>query len=235
MYTPDTAAWGPDPDYKVYVYNLGPVEHTVERGSAGTFILKACEPGETYALAWTLPSVWRDSFFVEQEMKTHSVSGEFMAQDIVHPITAPIGAGKTWWSMGANLDDLGVFWTRNNPPTESELAAARQKMEVTYRRMLSMAASIEAAGRIDDITPLMRIAASYFGEDRSWNKIYKKTAECPGCGEAAKVGIIRHPCGYVFDPDRALLAGMISEELHAQMVKTRTAAANAAVKKAPKR
>ena len=232
VYTPDNAAFANDPPYKVYIYNLGPIEHKVERGSAGTFILKACEQGNDYELAWTLPSVWRDSYFVEQEMKTHSVSGEFMAQDICNPITA---GGKTWWSFGADLTSLGVFWTKNNPPTESELAAARQKMEVTYRRMLGMAASIEAAGRIDDITPLMRIAASYFGEDRSWNKIYKKTMSCPGCGEAAKTGIIRHPCGYVFDPDRALMAGMISEELHKQMVRTRNAEAQIASKAAEPR
>lgn len=225
VYTPDNAAYSNDPPYKVYIYNMGPMQHTVEKGSAGTFILKACEGGADYVLAYTLPSVWRDTWFQEQEMKTHSVSGEFMAVDIVHPVTAHIGAGKTWWSMGANLDDIGVFWTRNNPPTDAEVAAARDKMEKTYRKLLNMAASIEAAGRIDDITPLMRVAASYFGEDRAWNKIYKKTAECPGCGEPAKAGIIRHPCGYVFDPDRALLAGMISEDLHAQMVKLRKAEA----------
>lgn len=218
VYTPDSGMFAHDPPHKVYIYNLGPIEHRVERGSAGTFILKPCESGESYALAWTLPSVWRDSYFIEQEMKTHAVSGEFMAQDICCPITA---GGKSWWSFGADLTALGVFWSKSNPPTDAELAAARLKMETTYRKQLSQAASIEAAGRIDDITPLMRIAASYFGEDRSWNKIYKKTSECPGCGEAAKVGIIRHPCGYVFDPDRALLAGMISEELHAQMLKTR--------------
>jgi hypothetical protein len=228
IYTPENAAFAHDPPYKVYIYNLGPIEHKVERGSAGTFILKACEPGEPYALAWTLPSVWRDSYFVEQEMKTHSVSGEFMAQDIVNPITA---GGKTWWSFGADLSVLGVFWSKNNPPTDAEIAAARSKMESTYRKMLGMAASIEAAGKIDDITPLMRIAASYFGEDRAWNKIYKKTSECPGCGEPAKAGIIRHPCGYIFDPDRALAAGMISEELHKQMIGTRMKEASKPVKK----
>jgi len=220
VYTPDTAQFSNDPAYKVYIYNIGALEHRVERGSAGTFVLRACEPGEPYLLAWTLPSVWRDSYFVEQEMKTHAVSGEFMAQDIVNPVTA---GGKSWWTYGADLSALGVFFTKNNPPTDGELATARGKMEATYRRLLGMAASIEAAGKIDDITPLMRIAASYFGEDRSWNKIYKKTTECPGCGEPAKAGIIRHPCGYVFDPDRALLAGMISQELHTQMVKLRQA------------
>lgn len=232
IYTPDTTA-SSDPSYKVYVYNLGPMQHRVEKGSAGTFVINPCLDNQPFSEPLVLPSVWRDSYFVEQEMKTHSVSGEFMAVDIVHPVTASYGAGKSWWSMGANLDDLGVFWTRNNPPLGVEITAARTKMEVTYRKLLNMATSIEAAGRIDDITPLMRIAASYFGEDRAWNRIYKKTMECPGCGEPAKQGIIRHPCGYVFDPDRALLAGMISEEIHTAMV--RHLSEEAGVEAKPKR
>ena len=233
VYTPDNAAATADPDYKVYIWNLGPMRHEVPKGSAGTFVVEPCGENGELGVPLVLPSIWRDSYFVEQEMKTHAVSGEFMAIDIVHPVTAHIGAGKTWWSMGANLDDVGVFWTKNNPPLDSEIAAARHKMEITYRKLLNMAASIEAAGRLDDITPLMRIAASYFGEDRAWNRIYKKTFECPGCGEAAKQGIIRHPCGYIFDPDRALLAGMITDDLHAAMVKARNA--EAGIKPTPKR
>jgi len=232
-YTPDQVMQA-DPAYHVYIYNLGPVKHIVEKGSAGTFHIAACEPDEPYSEPLVLPSVVRDSYFIEQEMKTHSVSGEFMATDIVHPITATVGAGKTWWSFGANLDDLGVFWTRNNPPTEKEIAAARQKMEETYRKLLSMANSIEASGKIDDITPLMRIAAAYFGEDRPWNRIYKKTLECPGCGEPAKPGIIKHPCGYIFDPDRALLSGMITVEVHKQMMQVRGAEAGLARTPRPK-
>lgn len=210
-----------DPDYHVYIFNLGPVEHTVEKGSVGTFKIPACDPGEPYSEPLVLPSVVRDSYFIEQEMKTHSVSGEFMAQDIVHPIVANIGAGKTWWSFGANLDEVGVFFTRNNPPTTVELGEARLKMETTYRKLLTMANSIEANGKLDDITPMMRLAAAYFGEDRPWNRIYKRTNECPGCGEPAKPGIIKHPCGYIFDPDRALLSGMITVEVHKQMMAAR--------------
>ena len=233
VYTPDNALSMADPDYRVYIYNLGPMLHNVEKGSAGTFRIEPCEPGQEYSDPYVLPSVWRDSFFVEQEMKTHSVSGEFMAQDIVHPVTAGYGAGKTWWSFGANLDDLGVFWTRNKPPLDTEVAVARAKMENTYRKLLQMATSIEAAGRIDDITPMMRIAASYFGEDRPWNRIYKKMLECPGCGEPAKPGIIRHPCGFIFDPDRAFLQNMISEEVHKRMVDARNA--EAGIESKPKR
>lgn len=223
VYTPDVAQFAPDPEYKVFIFNLGPMLHVVEKGSAGTFRIEPCAEDGSLGPPLVLPSVWRDTFFVEQEMKTHAVSGEFMAIDIVHPITASFGAGKTWWSMGANLDDIGVFWTRNNPPLDTEIAAARKKMEITYRKLLNMAASIEAAGRIDDITPLMRIAASYFQEDRAWNKIYRKLSECPGCMEPVKEGAIRHSCGYVFDLERALVGGMISQEDYERLKKLRSA------------
>jgi len=203
------------PEYRVYIFNLGPLEHRVEKGSVGTFRIPACEPGEPYSEPLVLPSVVLDSYFIENEMKTHSVSGEFMAQDIVHPT---IGAN---WSFGQNLDDLGVFWTKNKTPHEAELQKTRGRMEVTFRKLLTMATSIETSGKLDDITPLMRIAASYFGEDRQWNKIYVKLSDCPNCGEPAKAGIITHRCGYVFDPDRALIAGTIDAARHAELIALR--------------
>lgn len=214
VFTPDAHVMLAPP-YKVYIFNIAPLQHRVEKGSAGTFTIPECEMGESYGKPLILPSVVMDSYFVESEMKTHSVSGEFMAQDIVHPT---IGAN---WSFGQNLDDLGVFWTKNNPPTEKEIGVARTRMEATFRKLLSMASSIETTGKFEDITPLMRIAAAYFGEDRPWNKIYKKLSDCPGCGDPVKAGIIRHSCGYVFDADRALLASMITPEQHAAMMKAR--------------
>jgi hypothetical protein len=215
VFTPDQAPQLAPP-YKVYIFNLSPMEWTVEKGSAGRYMIKSCDPGESHSDPVVLPSVVMDSYFIESEMKTHSVSGEFMAQDIVHPT---IGAN---WSFGQNLDDLGVFWTRNENPTEAEIGKARTRMEGTFRKLLTMATSIETSGRLDDITPLMRIAASYFGEDRPWNKIYKKLSECPGCGDPAKPGIIRHSCGYIFDLDRAMIAGYLTPEQYQTIQKART-------------
>src|SRR6266849_5450868 len=206
------------PAYQVFIFNLMPMEWKVEKGSAGTFIVKGCEYGEPYSDPLVLPSVVGDSYVVENEMKTHYVSGEFMAQDIVHPT---IGAN---WSFGQNLDDLGVFWTKNKKPLPIELQAARGKMEVTFRKLLAMATTIETNGNLNDITPLMRIAATYYGEDRPWNRVYRKLAECPGCGEPVKAGIIKHACGFIFDIDRALLANMITPALYKEIMDARTAA-----------
>lgn len=207
-FSPDNSALQLAPQYKVRIFNLLPVEWNVEKGSVGTFRIQGCEPGADYSEPLVLPSVVTDSYFIEMELKTHSVSGEFMAQDILHP-----QVGKNW-SFGQNLDELGCFWTKNEKPTEAEMITARRKMEDTGRKLLSMATKIETAGKLDDITPLMRVFATYFGEDRPWNRIYKKLADCPGCGEPVKPNIIRHSCGFVFDPDRAVLAGMISPDQH---------------------
>jgi|SRR6267142_544569 len=214
VYAPDQAAQEAlaQKGGEIYIFNVGPMEQTVEKGSAGRFTVKACEIGEPYSEPLVLQRLVGDSYVVENEMKTHYVSGEFMARDIIHPT---IGAT---WSFGQNLDDFGVFWTKNKQPTETELAAARAKMEITFRKLLAMATTIEVNGNLNDITPYMRIAATYFGEDRPWNRMYRKHEACPGCGENIKQGIIRHSCGYIFDPDRALLAGMITPEAHKTMM-----------------
>jgi len=207
QFSPDNSAVQLAPPYKIYIFNISTIDWPpIAKGSVATFKIQPCELGEPYSKPLVLPSVVLDSYFIESEMKTHSVSGEYMAQDIIHPTI-----GKTW-SFGQNLDDFGVFWTKNAVPSAEELAAARRKMEETFRKLLVMATSIETSGRLEDITPLMRIAASYFGEDRPWNKIYKKLSECPNCGEPAKPGIITHSCGYIFDLDRAMIGGTLDPE-----------------------
>src|SRR6202041_2643881 len=99
------------------------------------------------------------------------------------------GNSASIWSFGQNWDDFGAFWTLNAEPTDEEIGKAREKLEKTYRTALLEASKLEAQGRTDQITPLMRHGATYFGEDRSWNRIFKKQIECPGCGEPAKAGI----------------------------------------------
>src|SRR5215472_6603895 len=79
IYTPDNAAQN-DPPHKVYIWNVGPTKHVVEKGSAGIFTIPACAPDAGISEPLVLPSIVRDSYFVEQEMKTHSVTGDFMAQ-----------------------------------------------------------------------------------------------------------------------------------------------------------
>jgi hypothetical protein len=200
------------PNYVLYIFNIGPMSwkgvNAISKGSAGRYEIQPCERGRPFSKPIIIPSIVVDTYMIEDEIKTHSVTGEFMCQDIVHPML-----GQNW-SWGQNLDDFGVFWTRNNPPTNAELEQARAKMEATFRLALTEASGLEAAGTTGprDITPLMRYAADYFEEDRPWNRIYRKTAECPACGGPTKPGTAVHTCGAVLDWPSAIKFGLKTKE-----------------------
>jgi hypothetical protein len=196
----------------VYIFNLYPQKHIVGKGSLGTFVIPACEPGETVSKPCVIPA-WPGSTYYDVQthaMKIFRDEGKFVAQDIVHPF---LGSGASAdWSFGQNLDDLGVFWTERKVPTEKEISDARVKLESTYKKALADATQLETAGKLEFVTPMMRLAAQYFGEDRPWNKIYKKMAECFACGLPMKEGIIVHSCGAVYDWPKAISLGLRTRE-----------------------
>jgi len=195
------------PKYHVYIFNIGPLTHTVEKGSLGTFRISPCEAGKKYTKAIVLPAIVRTSYLdaATNAMRTDDVEGKHIARDIVNPY---LGGD---WSEGQNLEEKGVFWSLNETPTDEELNNARAKMEAFFRKQLAIATSLETQGDtgLKQITPTMRLAASYFGEDRPWNKIYRKIGECPVCGEPMKENTVKHGCGYVPDPERAYQLGAI--------------------------
>lgn len=188
------------PYYSIYVFSLYPQPLEKRCGSAGVFRTLACLPGERISKPLVIPSVVRTPYLdaLDGQMKTDDVEGKRVAEDLMRPFMA--GETETIWSVGQNWEDFGVFWTLNEIPTDEEIAAARTKLEKTFKAALAEADLIEAQGRIQDIVPLMRLAATYFDEDRTWNRTFKKKVECPGCGDGVKAGIIFHPaCGYIFD------------------------------------
>jgi hypothetical protein len=193
------------PKYKVYIFNIGPMKHEVPKGSWGTFKIPACEPGQRYSRPLILPSIFRSSYMdaASLAMKTDDIEGKHVAQDIVNPF---LGGD---WSEGQDLTEKGVFWTMNETPTEEELATAKAKMEAFFRKLLVAATEIETSGRINAITPTMRLAATYFKEDRKWNPIFQKIDTCPVCGDPLRENAVKHGCGYVPDPDRAYKLGAI--------------------------
>jgi hypothetical protein len=203
------------PKYKVYIFNVGPLSWTIDpttkidnrvaRGSAGSYAIEACPGGKAYSKPLILPSIVMSSYIdaATGAMKTDDVEGKYVAQDIVNPNNG----GD--WSEGVNLSERGVFWTFNETPTEKELSDARAKLEVYLRKMLASATELETKGQLDRITPNMRLAATYFQEDRSWNKIFRKIGECPVCGDPMRENTVKHSCGYVPDPERAYKLGAI--------------------------
>lgn len=188
------------PYFSIYLFSLYPQPLEKRCGSAGVFRIPACLPGERVSKPLVVPSVVRTPYLdaLDGQMKTDDVEGKKVAEDLMRPFMA--GEEQSIWSVGQNWDDYGAFWTLNETPTEEEITTARAKMERTFRAALAQADLIEARGKLEEIVPLMRLAATYFDEDRSWNRTFKKKLECPGCGEKVNAGIIVHPaCGYIFD------------------------------------
>jgi hypothetical protein len=202
------AVIGEAPKYHCYIFNLGPMKHVVERGSLGTFVIPACEQGQPYSKPLVLPSIVRSSYLdaATYAMKTDDIEGKYIAKDLLNPYLGD----DSKLSEGSNLLEQGCFWTFNETPTEDELAEARGRLEKFLRKLLDIATRLETEGNLNTITPYMRLAATYFGEDRTWNKIYRKIGECPVCGEPMKDGIAKHGCGYVPDPLNAYKIGVIS-------------------------
>ena len=195
------------PKTKFFIYNVGPMEFIVPKGSGGPpggFVIVACEKAKMHSKPLEVPALVSDTYLDAQtgQIKAHWMRGEDLCQDIVHPMNGRM------WSVGQNLDDFGVFWTKHNPPLEKELELAREKMEITFRAALAEAGMLEATGRLDLITPLMRHAASWFEEDREWNRQYKKVLDCPACGQPMKANIAVHSCGAVIDWARAIFHGV---------------------------
>lgn len=230
IFDPDLAVQLRIPTYVLYIYNVGPMEFRVSKGSAGPpggYHIQACEKGKPYSAPLVIPSMVTDTYLQEDIAKTHSVTGEFMCQDIVHPALT-----DTSWSVGQNLDDFGVFWTKNKNPMPEELALAVAKMEKTFRAALAEANTLEATNRLDLITPLMVYAADHYEESRKWNPVYKRTLECPICGGPMKAGIAIHACGAVHDWPKAIVSsarsfddakkhGVYSELLEKQVAELR--------------
>ena len=201
------------PQYKIYIFSLFPQDQWVHKGSlnpeARGFHIHACLPNERVSKPLILQSVMSSTYKDHNgAMVTWDDEGEFVAKDIVNP---NIGGD---WSFGQNLENLGVFWTRNETPTDLEISTARTKLENTYRKCLADATTLETTGKLQFITPLMRLAADYFGEDRPWNKIYKKMGECAICGGPAKENTVMHSCGAVMPGmwPQAIAAGLKTRE-----------------------
>jgi len=198
----------------VYVFSVFPQEKIVAKGILGKYRIPACVSGERVSTPLKIPTIVMSSYFdaASQSMKTDIMKGEALAQDIVRPYTL-LERGADW-SVGNVLEDYGVFWTKNEVPTDAEITRAREKLETLFRRQLAEATRLETTDQLEFITPLMRLAASYFKEDRPWNRIYKKMEACFACGGDVRAGVIIHSCGAVMPGQwtRAIAAGLKTVE-----------------------
>lgn len=217
-----------EPKFYVRIFNVGELQHLIERPwvsynpahHSKVIVIPPREKSEKYSKPFLIADVVQIPIkhISVGEIHTNGVDGKFLAQDAIHPedprgnwrSVRPYNAG-TAMNEGTNLYRWGVFWTINDQPTDEELAAAYEKKEANYNRLIEEAKMFHMGGAETrkQIGFTHRLAASYYGLEFEWNQLYTERRECPGCGSNVKASAVICPqCPAVFDWTKAVALGL---------------------------
>lgn len=216
----------------VYIYNVSPIEHRIERPWVSecfdgngrplgkNVILPACKAGQEYSKPFVIPDPLQEvspRIAGSAEMIAKGVDAKFYAQDAICP-DQPHSDWRTLRPMnaadmggeGTNLYKLGAFWSTSNPPETEAVAKAKERLTETFNAEIRTANALAAANKAHEITNLQHLAAEYLHVNVEWHKKYRPEILCPGCGDYVPEGIARHmkqDCKWVFDWDKAIAGG----------------------------
>jgi hypothetical protein len=193
----------------IYVYNVAPLEFNEPRfPNHPHMLIRACPTDEAYTLVNSITHPFPESYRDENGNRlVRWINGYREATRMLapgNPGTDQNFSDVNALNVGGNLNNFGVFWSTNNPPTSQELKAARKRMETTFQNELSELAKIEAgpggvneaAGRANRIS---HAAVEHFNKFRlagkklsySWHRtdLVPDQAEmnkvnCGACGES---------------------------------------------------
>lgn len=210
-------------DYFIYIFNTGAMKHVVDRPPMFLKVnIPACNKGERYRIAFKLPNIchqtWPDPD--TGTPRVHSEYGERVAMDMINPNNLGVDQDaeidpSTVFSAGNDLSVFGVFWSRNETPTEEELQKAEARRDKYYRRLITTAREKARLGKHVDITDIEHMAAEHFRLNESWHTVVEAPIDCPNCGEQIKAGVAYHKNSMdlicVLDWDRAIAAGAKKE------------------------
>lgn len=195
---------GPEPNYKLYVYNVLPLEHEINQPPAfPRFIIPAKKSGERFGVT-TLPVLVKERY--EKPGSTEyfykRVDGRKYATSLLNPAAFP---GTSWeaqlqnWrsndQFGNNFNALGCFWSLTDPndeKLEGELEQFRARAVKTLNELARKAESLYNSKKEDEITPLMHFAMDFLHKQAPWHLRSDMLVDCPTCGEPVKEGIAYH-------------------------------------------
>jgi hypothetical protein len=167
--------------------------------SYGAFLVRGCAAGEPYTLT-TVGARKASMDLGDKRAMEVSITAQEVAQDLCHEINAD----------GGEDSYFGVFVAAGQVPTEEELAQARQRLTVFYRRLVAAAdREWERSHSYLFIDDVERRAAQYLDLEKEWFYQARETAECPGCGEKVKPGVaVCKTCRAILDPAKAAALGL---------------------------
>ncbi len=109
-----------------------------------------------------------------------------------------------------DLQDHGIFVCAGPRPTSEELAAATERRDTYYHRLIGEGDTLWARGHsFREISDLHRRAAIALGVEREWAYVPMRMSECPACGEKVKTGVaVCKHCHAILDAEKAAQHGL---------------------------
>jgi hypothetical protein len=193
---------------KKYIYSISEVGETVNLGPGfPTYEVKACPEGESYGE----PCIVLPVNFLE-EAKVDVTEHTFTSGKQIVDAVMKWGPG-----MAPTLDmrKVGWFVSDTNPPTDEEVAQAKELYLAECLRLIREANRFTAENKLNEINEAHYRAQRYTKQPVTWTRAVSKMIDCPGCGEPVKADTIRHAvahCRYVFDWPMAIQKGMATIE-----------------------
>jgi hypothetical protein len=136
------------------------------------------------------------------EIDTVKTDGRRFAIDMINPDNLTLSLGtvipqEQVFSVGNDYSRKGIFFSLVNPPLQSDLRAAIDRMEGYYKALLEQAATLELVdkNKLSEAlagNPDYSFAANYFGKDVAWNRKQTRPVLCPNCGEQKQGGMKFH-------------------------------------------
>ena len=216
------------PVYFVSIFNVSDVEVKIERPWVNfnptqrgkLIVVPARQEGERVSKPFRIADIVQVPLRNDNNKTYQSIGqrGEFLAQDALNPEDIT-GSWRTVRSLapgssineGTNLYHWGLFWTKNETPTDEEVNAAIGRLEANYNRLIDEAKLLWASGEKArlEIGNTHRRAAQHFGMEFEWNVLYRSLQECPGCGGKIPHNVVVCPkCPAVFNWEKALSFGL---------------------------
>lgn len=220
------------PAYFVYIFNVSEREARIERpwvnfnpaARGKLIVVPARQEGERVSKPFRISDIVQIPIRndANRTVQTMGQRGEFLAQDAINP-EDPTGNWKTLRATQAgfslnqdtNLYHWGLFWTKNQTPTDEEVNSAVGRLEANYNRLIEEAKMLWAQGDKgkQQIGTTHRTAASYFSLEFEWNMLYRSLQECPGCGTRISKNVVVCPnCPATFDWAKALALGLRTKQ-----------------------
>jgi len=185
----------PRTEYHVHIFTVSKREHIVQQAPLIPYlIVPACEEGEDCKKVISIPHpmLQIERHPDKNEAVIYRHQAERVAQSICNPDNPTLDqdfVNRNSLAFGVNLNQQGVFWSKNDPPAPEEISKARKRVELYYASLMERARTLEISNPKELellINQDFHLAADHFGVETNWHRKLIQRVECPNCGEPIK-------------------------------------------------